>query len=60
LIASSWILGEISDSSGSGYLAASGQGFTCKAFREGRFTGAISAYKADPVTAVDTDSHVFN
>jgi hypothetical protein len=60
LIAGSGILGEIADSSGSGYLAASRQGFTSKAFREGGFTGAISPNKADPVTAIDTDSHIFN
>jgi hypothetical protein len=60
LIAGSWILGEIADSSGSGYLAASRQGFTSKAFCEGRFTGAISPNEPDSITAIDTDSHIFN
>jgi hypothetical protein len=60
LIASSWILGEIADSSGSGYLATSGQGFTSQAFRESGFSGAISANEADSVTAIDTDGNIFN
>jgi hypothetical protein len=60
LIAGSWILGEISDSSGSGYLATGGKGFTSQALCKGRFTRAISAYEADTVTAVDSDRDIFN
>jgi hypothetical protein len=60
LIASSWILGEISDSSGSSYLTTGRQGFASKAFGKGGFTGAISPNEADSVTAVDADSHIFN
>jgi hypothetical protein len=60
LVTSSWILGEISDSSGSGYLTTSRQGFTSKAFCKGGFTGAISPNKADSVTAIDSDSDIFN
>jgi hypothetical protein len=60
LIAGSWILGEIADSSGAGYLATGWKGFTSKAFRKGGFTGAISPNKADSVTAIDSDSDIFN
>jgi hypothetical protein len=60
LIASSWILGEISDGSCAGYLATGWKGFTSQALCKGRFSGAISAYEADPVTAVDSDRDILN
>ena len=46
MVTSSWILGEIADSSGASYLATGRQGFASQAFSKSGFAGAISAYEA--------------
>jgi hypothetical protein len=54
LIASSGILGEITDAAAASDLSASGQSFASQYFAEGRFAGAISPDESNSITIVDT------